>query len=150
MTTTIRLILASLLLLLGTACGDGTIGEGGLAPDGDEDSDGTLNQDDCDPLDPALNELDVDDDGASTCGGDCDDQDPGLNLLDLDGDASTTCDGDCDDTDALLNLLDGDGDGNSTCAGDCDDTDPALNRNCLLYTSPSPRDLSTSRMPSSA
>ena len=25
-----------------------------------------------------------------------------------------------------------------------------LNRNCLLYTSPSPRDLSTSRMPSSA
>ena len=24
------------------------------------------------------------------------------------------------------------------------------NRNCLLYTSPSPRDLSTSRMPSSA
>ena len=26
----------------------------------------------------------------------------------------------------------------------------ALGRNCLLYTSPSPRDLSTSRMPSSA
>ena len=25
-----------------------------------------------------------------------------------------------------------------------------LNKNCLLYTSPSPRDLSTSRMPSSA
>ena len=25
-----------------------------------------------------------------------------------------------------------------------------LDRNCLLYTSPSPRDLSTSRMPSSA
>jgi len=28
--------------------------------------------------------------------------------------------------------------------------DPALYENCLLYTSPSPRDLSTSRMPSSA
>ena len=26
----------------------------------------------------------------------------------------------------------------------------ALSENCLLYTSPSPRDLSTSRMPSSA
>ena len=26
----------------------------------------------------------------------------------------------------------------------------AMNKNCLLYTSPSPRDLSTSRMPSSA
>ena len=26
----------------------------------------------------------------------------------------------------------------------------ALDKNCLLYTSPSPRDLSTSRMPSSA
>ena len=29
-------------------------------------------------------------------------------------------------------------------------TDDFLNRICLLYTSPSPRDLSTSRMPSSA
>ena len=29
-------------------------------------------------------------------------------------------------------------------------TDFALSRDCLLYTSPSPRDLSTSRMPSSA
>ena len=28
--------------------------------------------------------------------------------------------------------------------------DVAQNQNCLLYTSPSPRDLSTSRMPSSA
>ena len=28
--------------------------------------------------------------------------------------------------------------------------DPAFNVNCLLYTSPSPRDLSTSRMTSSA
>jgi len=27
---------------------------------------------------------------------------------------------------------------------------PALSQRCLLYTSPSPRDLSTSRMPSSA
>ena len=30
------------------------------------------------------------------------------------------------------------------------DDEITLNRNCLLYTSPSPRDLSTSRMPSSA
>ena len=28
--------------------------------------------------------------------------------------------------------------------------DPVLSKICLLYTSPSPRDLSTSRMPSSA
>ena len=28
--------------------------------------------------------------------------------------------------------------------------DPAFDHSCLLYTSPSPRDLSTSRMPSSA
>ena len=36
---------------------------------------------------------------------------------------------------------------------DCDPTqaqDRELPNNCLLYTSPSPRDLSTSRMPSSA
>ena len=30
------------------------------------------------------------------------------------------------------------------------DIDPGASRTCLLYTSPSPRDLSTSRMPSSA
>ena len=30
------------------------------------------------------------------------------------------------------------------------DDDIVVNRDCLLYTSPSPRDLSTSRMPSSA
>ena len=29
-------------------------------------------------------------------------------------------------------------------------TDPDFSNSCLLYTSPSPRDLSTSRMPSSA
>ena len=29
-------------------------------------------------------------------------------------------------------------------------SEPVLDVNCLLYTSPSPRDLSTSRMPSSA
>ena len=52
MKTTFHLLLA-MFLLLGTACGDGTIGDGGLAPDGDEDGDGTQNQDDCDPLDPA-------------------------------------------------------------------------------------------------
>ena len=32
----------------------------------------------------------------------------------------------------------------------CDVSDSDSMRNCLLYTSPSPRDLSTSRMPSSA
>ena len=30
------------------------------------------------------------------------------------------------------------------------DDDQTINYSCLLYTSPSPRDLSTSRMPSSA
>ena len=33
---------------------------------------------------------------------------------------------------------------------DCEELTPAQMKNCLLYTSPSPRDLSTSRMPSSA
>ena len=35
-------------------------------------------------------------------------------------------------------------------AGDSMDTSIAGSYDCLLYTSPSPRDLSTSRMPSSA
>ena len=34
--------------------------------------------------------------------------------------------------------------------GDVEDIKIGENTNCLLYTSPSPRDLSTSRMPSSA
>ena len=34
--------------------------------------------------------------------------------------------------------------------GDSPDVSKTLSYNCLLYTSPSPRDLSTSRMPSSA
>ena len=38
---------------------------------------------------------------------------------------------------------------NSTCASDLEDN-ARLIAACLLYTSPSPRDLSTSRMPSSA
>ena len=39
---------------------------------------------------------------------------------------------------------------NTIKGGDIDELNGTLFRNCLLYTSPSPRDLSTSRMPSSA
>ena len=40
-------------------------------------------------------------------------------------------------------------DADADADGDADDTGTTLDA-CLLYTSPSPRDLSTSRMPSSA
>ena len=43
----------------------------------------------------------------------------------------------------------GDGTWNYTPAAD-DDTDVSFNYTCLLYTSPSPRDATLSRMPSSA
>ena len=38
----------------------------------------------------------------------------------------------------------------STACSDCHNPDHGWSDACLLYTSPSPRDLSTSRMPSSA
>jgi hypothetical protein len=81
------------------------------------------NASDCDDSDAALNPLDGDGDGASTCAGDCDDTDSALNILDSDGDGYTLCDGDCDDADSSLELADVDGDGSTTCDGDCDDAD---------------------------
>jgi len=62
-------------------------------------------------------------------GNDCNDLDPALEGLDADGDGYSTCDGDCDDTDATLESGDLDGDGVSTCDGDCDDTNIAINPN---------------------
>jgi len=124
--------------------------DGALLPDevdGDNDGDPACN--DCDDADPALEELDNDGDGFSTCEGDCDDTQlsfypgardyvgdgfdqncDGLDGIDSDGDgyASILSGGpDCDDADASLNLDDVDNDGFGTCDGDCDDGDPALN-----------------------
>ena len=41
---------------------------------------------------------------------DCDDEDDALNILDVDGDGATSCE-DCDDEDVSSNLQDLDGDG---------------------------------------
>lgn len=65
----------------------------------------TLGYSDCDDTDAAMNNDDVDNDGASSCGGDCDDNDAALNLSDWDGDQYTTCQGDCDDFNAALNQI---------------------------------------------
>ena len=46
---------------------------------------------------------------------------------------------------ANANMFDG-----IVCIASCDKIVPGMLMGCLLYTSPSPRDLSTSRMPSSA
>ncbi len=111
---------------------------------------------DCDDTDVTLNQLDLDDDGISSCGPDglpnsgdedCDDFDddrqPGATERcdgvdndcdgalapeeeDADGDGTATCEGDCDDTDAALHPSDVDLDGYSPCAGDCDDSDATL------------------------
>jgi hypothetical protein len=115
----------------------------------DADGDGTPDEQDCDPDDPVLNELDLDGDGWSTCEDDCDDADPAKVPADQDGDGVATCDepADCDgqdgsvwpgaaevcdgvDTDcdgALLpEEVDADADGIPACAGDCDDLDPRV------------------------
>ena len=93
----------------------------------DYDFDGAIHCEDCDDNNPALNLLDTDGDGYSTCDGDCNDIDASLHLDDLDLDGYTSCTGDCDDTDPGMHPEDNDGDGFAPCGGDCDDTDPVMN-----------------------
>ena len=96
------------------------------ATETDGDGDGYLACEECDDTDAALNPLDLDGDGFSTCDGDCNDGDAGLTPVDGDGDGWSTCDGDCDDGASDLNLTDLDGDGYSTCEDDCDDGHPGV------------------------
>ncbi len=104
----------------------------------DNDCDGTLPND----------EVDADYDGSRICDADCDDGNPALNQMDWDGDGVTTCDGppDCDDydpwsypgapeeCDGADNDCDGtlpndeqdaDGDGYPACA-ECNDADATI------------------------
>ena len=50
----------------------------------------------------------------------------------------------------IMGLVGENGAGKSTLVKIISGFDPGFKGSCLLYTSPSPRDLSTSRMPSSA
>ncbi len=133
---------AALLALL-------VLASGCLLPDidaDDWDGDGTIDAEDCDPTDPALNDRDDDGDGSSTCAGDCDDDDPFVEDLDVDQDGVSTCAGDCDDADPTVapgraevcdgldnncdgvlpgDEVDADGDGAPACF-DCDDLDPEV------------------------
>ncbi|MAA80572.1 MAG: hypothetical protein CL916_15055 [Deltaproteobacteria bacterium] len=106
---------------------------------------------DCDDLDAAMNNDDVDGDGLGVCDGDCDDSDARINFTDHDGDGFHTCAGDCDDDNPLIHpgaaeresssecMLDADGDGwgdstppNGVVSGiDCDDSDARLNHSDL-------------------
>ena len=97
-------------------------------------------------------------------GGDTCVYDDALGVCDGDCTADADADGICDDVDDCVGTIDACGVCNGPgaiydcgCdpipAGDCDcdgNQADALGVCCLLYTSPSPRDLSTSRMPSSA
>jgi predicted small lipoprotein YifL len=69
-----------------------------IADDGDCDS--VLTEDDCDDADPESNVVaeDTDCDGTRNAI-DCDDEDPSLNQLDVDEDGYSTCEDDCDDED---------------------------------------------------
>ena len=91
------------------------------------------------------NQADYDDDGI---GNKCDDDDDDDGFLDINDshplDATESSD---IDNDGIGDNSDDDIDGDGT--NNFDDAYP-LDYSCLLYTSPSPRDLSTSRMPSSA
>ena len=93
----------------------------------DTDGDGTPDEEDCAPEDPALSEADADGDGISTCGGDCDDDDP--DRLPFNTDAP--CDG--VESDCVYDPLEGDedGDGWLACGDDCDDSDPAVHPGAL-------------------
>ena len=104
------------------------------ADEGDADQDGSLTCADCDDADAALEALDTDGDGVSTCAGDCDDTDagtyPGAGDFPFDG-----VDSDCSGIDGVD--ADGDGFAGLQFSGslppalqvllDCDDADPLLN-----------------------
>jgi large repetitive protein len=120
-------------------CDDNDASSTIVADDGD--CDGTLTDDDCDDNNPVSETVftDGDCDGALT-GTDCDDSDPSLNEMDLDQDGVTTCgadyDGDgvigfderdCDDYNNTVMGIDNDGDGFSVCLDDCDDNDEYTN-----------------------
>ena len=147
------------------------LGECGGACVADEDADGI-----CDDVDDCVGELDecgiCNGPGAIyECGcsdipeGDCDCDGNQLDALGVCGgdcEADADADGICDDVDPCVGELDECGICNGPGAiyecgccdipdGDCDRDGNQLDAvGCLLYTSPSPRDLSTSRMPSSA
>jgi hypothetical protein len=89
----------------------------------DQDGDGTLDDVDCDPDDPALNGLDEDGDGYSTCDGDCDDRRETANPG-----ATELCNGRDDDCDGVVmdDEIDSDGDGFAACEGDCRPTIPSV------------------------
>ena len=78
---------------------------------------------DCDPTTSARDEVDVDGDGQTKCGGDCDDDDPGV----FRG-AQEVCDGLDNDCDGRIETetSDFDRDAHPLCQGDCDDSEPDI------------------------
>ena len=79
----------------------------------------------CDGIDGT--DIDGDGDPSIVSGGtDCDDLDSAVERLDQDGDGVTTCDVDCNDLDSTT-IGDDDGDGYYLCIDDCDDADSTVN-----------------------